>query len=65
MSSPSRFRFDEIVSFASLKMRSVSALIAGIDSISNAINVSCIKPEFAYHVKRFSLINDTIGGPAR
>jgi hypothetical protein len=65
MSSLSRFQFDEIVSFTSLKTRSVSALIAGIDSISNAIDVSCVKPEFAYHVKRFSSINDAVGGLAR
>jgi hypothetical protein len=60
MSSPSRFRFGEIVSFASLKTRSVSALIAGIDSVSNAIDVSCVKPEFARYLKGLRRSDDEV-----
>jgi hypothetical protein len=41
MSSLSLFRAGERVSFVPLKTRSVSALIAVIDRISNAIAVSC------------------------
>jgi hypothetical protein len=51
-SSLSLFRFRKIVSFVPLKIRSVSALIAGIDSISNAIEASWGEPEFSYYLKR-------------
>jgi hypothetical protein len=65
ISSPSRFRFGEIVSFAPLKTRSVSALIADIDSKSSAIITSCIKPEFAYYLKRFSSLRIAVNGLLR
>jgi hypothetical protein len=52
------------VSFALLKTRSVSVLMAGIDTVSNTIDVSCVKPEFVHYVKRFSSINDAVGGSA-
>jgi hypothetical protein len=48
-----------------LKMRSVSALIAGINSTLNAISVSCVEPEFINYIKQFLLINDAVSGPVR
>jgi hypothetical protein len=65
ISSPSRFRFGEIMSFAPLKTRSVSALIAGIDSKLSAIVASCVKPEFAHYLKRFSSLRIAVDGPLR
>jgi hypothetical protein len=53
------------VSFVLLKIRSVSALIAGINSISNAIDISCGEPEFAHYQKRFSSSNDAVVGVLR
>jgi hypothetical protein len=49
ISSLSLFCYEEIVSFVLLKIRSVSALITSINSILNAINISCSKPEFTYY----------------
>jgi hypothetical protein len=63
--SPSLFRAEEIVSFASLKIRSVSALIAGINSILNTIGASCVKPEFAYYLKRLALSASVISEPLK
>jgi hypothetical protein len=40
------------VSFMPLKIRSISVFIAGIDSMSNAIDVSCVESEFIYYLKR-------------
>jgi hypothetical protein len=60
--SPSRFRFGEIISFAPLKTRSISALIAGIDSKLSAIVTSYVKPEFTYYLKRFSSLRIAING---
>jgi hypothetical protein len=64
-SSLSLFQFREIVSFVPLKIRSVSALIAGIDSISNAIEASWGEPEFSHHLKRLTLSSKAIGEPLR
>lgn len=44
-----------MISFALLKIRLVSALIANINNILNAIAVSYREPEFAYYLKRFAL----------
>jgi hypothetical protein len=60
-SSLSLFRLGEIVSFVLLKIRFVSALIAGIDSISNAIKASWGEPEFSYHLKRLTLSSKAMG----
>jgi hypothetical protein len=65
ISSPSRFRFGEIISFIPLKTRSVSALIAGIDSKLNTIVASYIKPEFTHYLKRFSSLRIAIDDPLR
>lgn len=62
---PSRFRFCEIISFAPLKTRSVSALIAGINSKLSVIIISCVKPEFTYYLKRFSSFSIAVDGPLR
>jgi hypothetical protein len=65
MSSPSRLRVGEIVSLVPLKTRSVSELIAGIKSISNAIWASCGDAELAYHVKRLLLANRAVNKTLR
>jgi hypothetical protein len=65
ISSSSRFRFGKIVSFAPLKTRSVSVLIAGIDSKSSTIVASYVKPEFAHYLKRFSSLRIAMDGLLR
>jgi hypothetical protein len=65
ISFPSRFRFGEIISFAPLKTRSISAFIAGIDSKLSAIVISCVKPEFIYYLKRFSSLRIAVDSPLR
>jgi hypothetical protein len=65
MCSPSLFQLGEIVSFIPLKTRSVSALIAGINSKLSAIVASYVKPEFAYYLKRFLSLSITVGGLLR
>jgi hypothetical protein len=65
ISSPTRDRLGEIVGLAPLKIRSVSELIAGIDSISKAIWVSCVDSELAHHVKRLLSGNSAVGDALR
>ena len=49
ISSPSLFRVGKMVNFVSLKIRSVSALITSIDSMSNVIDVGYVEPEFVHY----------------
>jgi hypothetical protein len=46
-----------MMSFAPLKTHSISELIAGIDSISNAIVVSYDDSEFAYYLTRLKSLS--------
>jgi hypothetical protein len=64
MSSLSLFRLGEIVSFAPLKTRSVSALIADINCKLSAIITSCVKSEFTYYLKRFCHLVSVMEVPA-